>query len=175
MTPSCEHPFLTERHSLPPPLTMPSGWFPDSAGDSSDSNPAPLLRILASSVRRWQSWCASLRNSHCPFTYSPQTHSQPRWSCGRELQRGTPGKCFHRLPQPRCPLWVSVSTPARDCPQDSAPEPALEAPGPAPQGMLGVEVTRLPGLQGLLAGCVCRDAGRPSCRSSVLGESFLAS
>lgn len=88
-----------------------------------------------------------------------------------ELQLIAPGgKCFHRLPQPRCP-WVSVSTPARGLSAGLCSEPALEALG-LPQGMLGVEVTRLPGA-GTLAGLRVQGCWSPQLQGSGSGRVFF--
>lgn len=141
---------LTERHSLHLLLlTMPSvrGWFLDLLWGQLDSNPAPLLRILASSVRRWQSWCALCGASHCPF-HMPHRHTAS--PAGRVAVSFT---LVHLVGS------VSIAFLSHAAPGFQSPPCAWTVrrtlllslpwrPWACPQGMLGVEVTRLPGLQG---------------------------
>lgn len=108
------------------------------------------------------------------LSHTPQTHSQPRWSCGRELQLvhlvGSVSIAFlsHAAPGFQSP-------PLRvDCPQDFAPEPALEALG-LPPGNAGCGGDTAAWIAGTLAGLRVQGCWSPQLQELWFWESlFLA-
>lgn len=144
---------LTERHSLPPPphnALQGSAGFWTCCGDSSDSNPARCCVFLPPVCAGGRAGVLSFVGTLTVLSHTPQTHSRPRWSCGRELQLvhlvGSVSIAFlsHTAPG-------FVSTPRVGCPQDFAPEPALEALG-LPPGNAGCGGDTAAWIAGTLAG-----------------------